>query len=256
MAYFKRQQVIVKTFSDDLVPVRFRVRRRITTKADFQGPVRYALYSRQGAPLAVQITPGTIEFYRDRAMPQYRIVRRDGKLIATKRLPLDGQPHAITIPIREPGLYFLDFQDFSTGWRMEAAANRWMTIALSRSGEMTHKGHMQPMYFYVPRGTRRIDYYWLGEPHTVYDAKGKLFKQVTTTGKFIFLRVPPGMDGATWHFRRLTPGHLWFFNIPNYLAASPNTLLVPREVAQADRLKILPVIKANAKKKRRRVKSP
>ena len=28
----------------------------------------------------------------------------------------------------------------------------------------------------------------------------------------------------------LALGHLWFFNVPNYLAASPDALLVPREI--------------------------
>jgi len=36
--------------------------------------------------------------------------------------------------------------------------------------------------------------------------------------------------------RRVPPRHLWFFNCPNLLPASPDALLVPVEVADADGL--------------------
>jgi hypothetical protein len=33
-------------------------------------------------------------------------------------------------------------------------------------------------------------------------------------------------------------GYLWLFNAPNYLAASPAALLVPRELAERDGLRV------------------
>jgi hypothetical protein len=53
---------------------------------------------------------------------------------------------------------------------------------------------------------------------------------VTASGKFVTVEVPAGGDGQPWSISKLALGYLWFFNVPNYLAASPDALLVPREV--------------------------
>ena len=50
--------------------------------------------------------------------------------------------------------------------------------------------------------------------------------------------VPAGQDGKVWWLDSLAMGRLHFFNAPNYIAASAGALLVPREVAQQDRLHI------------------
>ena len=50
--------------------------------------------------------------------------------------------------------------------------------------------------------------------------------------------VPEGADGKLWRFSNFALRHLWFFNVPNYIAGTPNALLVPREVAEKDGLTI------------------
>ena len=40
------------------------------------------------------------------------------------------------------------------------------------------------------------------------------------------------MDGQAWSFNRLALGRLIFFTCPNYLAASPDALLAPREAVK------------------------
>jgi hypothetical protein len=94
-----------------------------------------------------------------------------------------------------------------------------------------HMGHMQRMYFYVPKGTRTVHYFWDGGPHEVHGPNGDVVQEVTSRGGFIAVSVPPGSDGKAWSLGRLCLGHLWFFNVPNCLAASPDALLVPREAA-------------------------
>jgi hypothetical protein len=86
------------------------------------------------------------------------------------------------------------------------------------------------MYFYVPRGQREIHYFWDGEPHDVRGPDGKVVARVGERGKVITVAVPEGAAGRAWSLTRLLPGHLWFLDVPNYLAASPDALLVPREV--------------------------
>ena len=99
-----------------------------------------------------------------------------------------------------------------------------------------HAGWMQPMHFYVPKGTRELHYYWLGQPHRVHGPDGAVLKEVSTSGAFVKVPVPDNADGKTWHFSQMMLGTLRLFNVPNYLAASPAALLVPKELAETDGL--------------------
>ena len=92
-------------------------------------------------------------------------------------------------------------------------------------------GHMQRMYFYVPKGTKEIQYYWEGPPHEINSPDGKRLASITSRGEHVRVAVPAGSDGQVWSLTKLCLGRLWFFNVPNYLAASPGALLVPRELA-------------------------
>lgn len=90
------------------------------------------------------------------------------------------------------------------------------------------------MYFYVPKGTRRLSYYWDGGPHEVCGPQGHVIATVDTRGRFVTIPVAAGWEGKIWSFRKLATGHLWFLNAPNYLAASPEALLAPQELASED----------------------
>jgi hypothetical protein len=68
----------------------------------------------------------------------------------------------------------------------------------------------------------------------VHGPDGKIVQQVTSSGEIVSSPVPDGADGKIWSFSGLALGHLWFFNVPNELAASPEALLIPREVAKRD----------------------
>jgi len=48
--------------------------------------------------------------------------------------------------------------------------------------------------------------------------------------------VPVGDDGKVWSLGEFALGELYFTNLPNYIAASPDALLVPSEVAKKDKL--------------------
>ena len=72
----------------------------------------------------------------------------------------------------------------------------------------------------------------------VVDPDGKVVQDVKTRDEFVTVPVPAGMDGKPWSFAKLDLGHLWFFNVPNCLAASPQALLVPRELAEQDGLPV------------------
>jgi hypothetical protein len=238
LAYFRPERVEEKQYSGELVPVDFP---GSTAPAEsvqqYQHGLRYALYSVRGEPLALTVVPGTIAWYRDRAPARWAVTDSAGKRLAGASLPLDGRPHPVEVKVPGPGLYFFEFDDSGAGWQVKAAPGRPAAIVLDRARAFHHAGWMQPMHFYVPKGTRELQYYWSGGPHWVHGPDGTKVKEVETSGAFVRVPVPEGADGKTWHFTRLAPGHLWFFNAPNYLAASPTALLVPRELARRDGLR-------------------
>jgi hypothetical protein len=236
LAYFLPQPLKEKAFSTDLVPAGFRTDRPAETRQRFQKGTRYALYSAQGEPLEVAITTGVIAWYRDRPDAVYVVTDAAGKEVARGRLPQDGKGHPLKVKVPRPGLYWLDFNDQGAAWVIQAAARRPVVLALRRGSHALHLGHMQRVYFYVPRATKQVEYFWDGPPHEVRGPDGKVIAEVKDRGKFVTVAVPEGAAGRVWSFQKLVPGHLWFLNVPNYLAASPDALLVPRPVAAKDGL--------------------
>jgi hypothetical protein len=188
------------------------------------------LHSRDGAPLEVEITPGTIAWYRDRADLRYTLRDGAGGVIAEGQLPLDGEPHRISMPVPRPGTYFFTGDDHAAGWRITIDAGRSAVLLNDRTRPYLHLGYIQRMYFYVPRGTTAVQYFWHGEPHKVLGPDGKPVCEVSASDEIVTVPVPAGADGQCWSFSPHGHGHLWFFNIPNGLSASPDAMLLPREI--------------------------
>ncbi len=226
--FFRPQDIDELTFGVDLVPAGLPSEPAIESRQQYQNGARYALYSVQGEPLEATVVTGVIAWYRDRPDATYRLTDAAGNEVAHGRLPQDGQDHPLRWTAPAAGLYWFEFRDQAAGWGIRIPAGRPAALALPRSSPPAHMGHMQRMYFFVPRGTRRIEYYWKGGPHVVHRPDGTIHAEVKTSGQFVSLEVPEGCDGQAWSFTKLALGHLWFFNVPNYLAASPAALLAPR----------------------------
>jgi hypothetical protein len=234
-----------KQFSNDLVPVDFSGASStdaiapaapVESVQTYQWGLRYALYSLKGEPLQMTLIAGTIAHYRNMAPARWTVTDASKRHIAGDRLPLDGQLHKLELKVPSPGLYFLDFDDSMAGWQIRMAPGRHAAVVLEPTRRVEHAGWMQPMHFYVPKGTSELQYYWSGNPHRVHGPDGKVLKEVTTRGSFVKVAVPDGADGKTWHFSQMMLDSLRFFNAPNYIAASPAALLVPKELAVKDGL--------------------
>lgn len=249
LAHFKPDETIEeKRFSDELVPVDFTAAAAPGDPAapapaesvqTYQWTFPYALYSVGGEPLEFTLVTGTIAHYRDMAPARWAVTDAAGTRLAGDRLPLDGQPHPISVKVPGPGLYHLEVDDSTAGWQIRVAPGRRAVVVLDTSRRVEHAGWMQPMHFYVPKGTRELQYYWLGQPHRVHGPDGAILKEVSTTGAFVKVPVPAGADGQVWHFSQMMLGTLWFFNAPNNLAASPAALLVPKDLAEKDGLRVV-----------------
>jgi hypothetical protein len=235
LTYFVPQEVAERTFSMDLVPAKLEGPAVASAQA-YQGGARYAVYSREGEDVALDVTAGTIAWYRNRAEARYWLRASDETVVAEGRLPLDGLVHRLTMKVPKGGLYWFDFNDSSAGWKIAAEAGRAVSVLLRKEKGFAHAGHMQRMYFYVPKGTKKVEYYWMGGPHKVLGPDGKVVMDVKSNGEFVSIPVGEGMDGKAWSFTQLALGHLWFFNVPNVLAASPGALVLPREVVEGEGL--------------------
>ena len=249
LAYFKPDETIdEQRFSDDLVAVDFGAAVAPGAPAPpppaasvqtYQWAMPYVLYSVAGEPLEVTFVAGTIAHYRDMAPARWTVTDAAGKRLAGDRLPLDGQPKKVTVNVPGPGRYNVEFDDSMAGWQIRVAPGRRAVVVLDPARRVEHAGWMQPMHFYVPKGTRELQYYWLGQPHKVHGPDGAVLKEVTASGAFVKVPVPAGAYGKPWHLSQMMLGTLRFFNAPNHLAASPAALLVPKELADRDGLKIV-----------------
>ena len=231
---FQPADIAELSFSGDLVPSGFDANRAAASRQAYQKGTHYAVYSPKGEPVELTVTTGVIAWYRDRAAARWTLADTSGKEITTGKLPQDGEQHLLKIDVPAAGLYHFTFNDQAAGWKIEAPAGAPLSLLLNRATHPLHMGHMQRMHFYVPRGTRELQYYWKGGPHVVHLPDGTKLPEVTTSGSFVTLKVPEGTDGQVWSFSRLALGHLWFFNAPNVLAASPAALLLPRDLLEAD----------------------
>jgi hypothetical protein len=234
--YFRPTPVEEVKFSSDLVPVAFPSTKPVALKQQFQRPAEYALHSRKGEPLRVTITPGTIAWYRDRPDARYALRDAAGKVVAEGALKLDGEPHEVALKVPAAGTYVFECNDSSAGWRIEVAAGRPAALLSNRARRYLHSGQIQETFFYVPKGTERVQYFWAGGPHRVLGPDRKPVAEVTASDEVVTVPVPAGADGKVWSFAPHGHGHLWFFNAPNVLAASPEAMLLPKELVARDGL--------------------
>jgi hypothetical protein len=95
---------------------------------------------------------------------------------------------------------------------------------------------MQEMYFYVPKGTKTLQYFWNGGPHKVLGPDHKPIAEITVDDEVASVPVPTGADGKVWSLSPRAHSQLWFFNAPNSLAASADALLLPRDLVERDGL--------------------
>ena len=198
----------------------------------YQRAKRYAVASPAGEPIRLRVTTGIIKHYRDRADNRWVVTNEDGTEIDKGRLPQDGQNYSLEIAVPHPGIYWFDYNDQAAGWRIEADNETPIAFAIECSERILHLGQFrQPIFFYVPRTTKRVQFFWEGgnlNPR-VHGPDGTMLHEVTENGRYVSVDVPQGADGKPWHFTRFAPRRIWFTNVPNYLSSSPEQLLIPED---------------------------
>ena len=232
LEYFQPKSVPELAFSNDLVPAGFADPSPAATRHSWQRPMTYAMHSPQGEPLQVEFTTGVIAHYRNRAAARWTL--RDGAktIIASGTLPQDGEAHLLNMKVPGAGMYWFEGSDSGAGWTLKTEPGVAVTLPMQRGKRIIHLGQMPATYFFVPKGTRELNYFWSGGPHKLLGPDRKIIADVKVDDEIVTVPVPVGMDGKVWSFSPRAQSELWFFNAPNYLASSPAALLLPREVVR------------------------
>ncbi len=196
----------------------------------FQRPERYALLSPTGEPLELDITPGTIAWYRDRADAKWKLEDPQHRVVASGTLKLDGQVHRLTLKVPAAGVYFFECNDLAAGWRIQAAAGAPLTWLPQRGKKVISLGQVPELFFHVPPGTKALQFFYSGSAMKVLGPDRKPIAEVKSDDEIVSVTVPSGLAGQIWSFTPHAHNQLWFFNAPNCFAASPNGLLLPPAV--------------------------
>ena len=247
-------------FSDKLVPVNLGGDKKAFTSQNFldQGGGTHFFFYSNGAPLKMKST-SILMYWGDRRT--YTVKDSKGAVIATAVPPSarEGKPVPpetsieLNIPLPAPGIYEFVYSDPRDQWRFEIGPETPIAFPVSINvGTTTLDRVMPDLYFYVPKGTKEVNYYfsrapWANSgPHDVVTPDGKIQKTVTDAdnGSYISVPVPAGMDGKPWHFTspKNSPqgfglSNFHFFNVPNLLSASTAQMLLPQDIVAKDGLK-------------------
>lgn len=163
-------------------------------------------------------------------------VKRRDDVIHEQVVPLGDKPVDVTFTLPKAGEYDLRISGSFVIWVDESTPLVYEQSMMCRA----HLEYSGPHYFYVPRGTKEL----FVEPgarlslHVPGEAKRRdITPADTEPGKaYAIIPVPEGADGTVWHTSNMTRGKFALLNVPPLLSFHRSTVIIPREVAEADGL--------------------
>lgn len=229
-------------FSEDLVPAT-----ALSLTAPIEGSVglqtrhrqvRHLWIAEAPAQLPLRVTGGLIPHYRDRGNVQIELfadaeatleaVDADGSVAP------DGEEREVVLQTRYDGLHRLEWTDGGDRTLVTFPAGLPVTLRSDLEQPMRLEGRWT-LVFYVPKGTDIVGGFSSTPTGELLNAEGEVaysFEQMEAAGYFA-VPVPEGHDGRLWAFRNCS-GQRMLMTVPPYLAANGDTLLLPREVVEAD----------------------
>jgi len=198
------------------------------------------------AEVKLLITGGLIAHYRDRG--NVKVVawklggasetgERETLAAQDRRAPPDGAEHAVTLTLKDPGVYRIAIDDGSDRTLIKWDCPLPVVVQSSADAPM-NKNYTDPwlMYFYVPRGTKVIGLFG-GEHGEIRDSAGRpVFWLNGREPGYFAVDVPDGQDGRLWSVR-YGRGSVRLLTVPPYFARSAGELLLPAEVVNRDAAK-------------------
>lgn len=233
-----------KNYSDDLVPAaQLNLPSVASGRYDDRGRGRQKVYTwltDNRRQIELDVTGGLIQHYRDRGNVKFSLYSpKEVSLDAVDRddsVPPDGKQRRIVLKSPYEGLHRLEWNDGSDKTQVALPTDLPLTIRSTLEDPMRLSGRWD-LYFYVPKGTRVVGGYTDSVQGIMLDGDSKTvfnFGTMKAAGYFS-VTVPEGQDGTLWKFSDSRGGRM-LMTVPPYLALSVETLLLPREVVEADRL--------------------
>jgi hypothetical protein len=246
LAGLQAVEIVGRRFSDQLLPL---AQIRPGSLAAWTNAPRSPLYvekglhyflGRRGEKLALPLRPQPGQalqgHWRVTYVPTGETVA-EGDVRAAK-----DEPATLTFLLPREGLYALD--PGTSFWHVAEVdwAGRPFAVRADASAplQLWTPRPDQPLYFYVPPGTRTfvvslLEGGWPGWRVIIRDATGQTIvdDKDLRAGDDISVVVPPGHAGQVWSlgFSALR-GCIALHDVPPYLAPHPQDLLVPRECVQ------------------------
>ncbi len=161
----------------------------------------------------------------------FPIAETAGQSVDEAEIIPDKKPHPFELKTTFNGLHRIQVSDSRAGTDLTWKVGVPMVIEAS----LTHRPQIfrfWNLYFYVPKGTRTVAGYGDGSTRLL-DGTGQLVKTISVRDNYWSVAVPDGQDGKVWKFDN-TRGQFILMTVPPYLAHSPQEMLLPREVVEAD----------------------
>jgi hypothetical protein len=143
----------------------------------------------------------------------------------------DREWHDIQLTAPRGGIYQVVMVDNGGNTRVRRPVETPFTIEASES-YTPGRARSDTSWFYVPKGTEIIGAVTTGT-NDFYDPSGKKVFQSARERTYISIPVPKGADGKAWRVES-SAGELRLLTVPPYLAPTPQQLLLPREVIEAE----------------------
>ncbi len=228
-------------FSDDLIPAAQRLDLPELEPLSYghgnrhRGQREFLIWLDEPGEFTIRVRGG--DTYQDRGNVEITLFSPEepedlDSVDYSDEVPPDQEVHDVTLSSPHSGLHALHMTHHGARFHVEFPDG--MPVSL-KSGFRPQVG--LDLYFYVPKGTEVVGGYVDSGYRGLYDGDGELvfsFEDNVSRGMFS-AEVPEGQDGRVWRARtwRRT-GVLELMTVPPYLARTPQKLLLPREVVEAD----------------------
>ena len=161
----------------------------------------------------------------------FPIAEPEGKVVAHAEVAPDKAERAVELRTTFTGLHRLEISDSAAGTQLVWPAGQPMTLQSSADAPAALHGRWS-LWFYVPKGTPIIGGFAAG-PGALVNPAGKKVREFDAKPGYFSVPVEMGQDGKLWQFAN-TAGQRQLLTVPPYLARSPQELLLPREVIEAE----------------------
>lgn len=239
LQHFQTVPIEEKQFSADLMPVKLGEGQSPASQIRASRGIQYAVYGGPDSPLTFEAMGVSAE--RDAA--SVTLSDATGKKVAEDVLPLHGEWKKFQFKLPRAGRYnLLLYSGYDTVVKLPAGLTAVADLPGTEAAfTMLSFENGTPLYFYVPKGTRNLSFYYsCSREFEIHDPSGKLAykaEKLYPDGKHVSVPVPAGMDGRVWQIAEWgNIIQLYFYNAPNYLSHSSQQMLLPRELAEQDRL--------------------